>query len=130
MSLSTIEAGTERYRDVINRVQESAGLEEEQINRPTWDKLNPQGKDRFLVRVHQNKPYESKGGIIIPDSQITQDIPTTGTVLKCSPSFDRELYPGIVPGANVKVVINTWATFDCHGEKLAFAAAEYVIATY
>jgi len=70
------------------------------------------------------------GGIYIPNTDETQDIETTGEVLSVSPNFDETLFPDIKPGAQVKVVINSWHTFDCHGEKLAFGDADYVIACY
>lgn len=102
----------------------------ETLNRPHHSRFKLQGRNRFLARVHTNKEYVAAGGIIIPDTKATQDIPTTGEVVAISDCFDAELYPDVKPGAQIKVVINSWSTFDCLGETLAVGDADYVIATY
>lgn len=102
----------------------------EALNRPHYKRFKVQGEDRFLAAVHKNAEYKSVGGLVIPNTEVTQDIETTGVVLAISPKFDHEKYPDVVVGANIRVVLNTWATFTCHGDKLAFGSAEYVIAAY
>jgi len=102
----------------------------ELLNKPHHSRFRLQGRNRFLAKVHENKEYVVGGGIIIPDTKMTQDIPTTGEVVKISDNFDHELYPDVKPGAQIKVVINSWSTFDCLGEKMAVGDADYIIACY
>lgn len=104
--------------------------EDELINNPHYDRFKLQGENRFLVRVHKNEEYQSKGGVIIANTQQCQTIPTTGEVLKVSKNFDYDLYPDVKVGANVKVIINTWFDWDYGDEKLAIGSAEHIIAVY
>ena len=108
----------------------SEAIQVESLNRPHYSRFKLQGKNRFLARVHQNKEYQTKSGIVIADTKMTQDIPTTGEVIAISNNFDRTLYPDVEPGAQIKVVINSWSMFDCLGELMAVGDADYIIATY
>lgn len=103
--------------------------QQEYLNDPHYSRFKLQGENRFLVRVHRNSE-KKVGSIIVPDTRMTQDVETTGEVVAISPAFDSELYPDIKPGANVKVVVNSWYAFDSCGERLAFGDAKYVICAY
>jgi hypothetical protein len=107
----------------------SSDVSGEAVNRPHYSRFKLQGENRFIARVHSNKEYKV-GSIYIPNIDTAQDIETTGEVLFVSPIFDHEKFPDIQPGAQVKVIINSWHTFDCLGDKLAIGDAEYVIACY
>ena len=102
----------------------------ETLHNPHYSRFKVQGKDRILVKVHKNEEVKRESGIVIPATQITQDVETTGVVLSVSPEFNADIYPDIVAGSHVKVIPCTWRTFDVHGETLAFACAEHVIAVY
>jgi len=104
--------------------------EGELINRPHWERFKLQGENRFLAKVHKNVEHKTAGGIVIANTDITQDIETTGEIIAISPTFDHVKYPDVKEGAQVKVVINSWVTFDCHGEKIAMGDADYIIAVY
>ena len=108
----------------------SEPIQTEAVNRPHYSRFKLQGENRFLAKVHQNKEHQTKSGIVIPDTKMTQDIPTTGEVVAVSPIFDHAKYPDIKEGAQVKVIINSWSMFDCLGEMMAIGDADYVIACY
>lgn len=97
---------------------------------PTIDILIPQGDSRYIARVHPNEEVQTKSGLVIPNTEQSQDIPTTGEVLKLSPLFDGEKFPDIKPGMCVKVVRNGWSTFWVDGELFAVGTAAQVLACY
>lgn len=101
----------------------------ETLHNPHYTRFKVQGKDRILVKVHQNKEIKTESGLVA-SVKTTQDIETTGVVLSVSPQFNKEAYPDVVAGAHIKVIPCTWRSFPVHGDELAFACAEHVIAVY
>lgn len=103
---------------------------EETVSRPHFHRFKLQGKNRVLVRVHQNEEYKTEGGIIIADTRTTQSKPNTGTVLMVSEDFDTVAYPSVETGSYVFCTHGAWHEFDNHGERLAVVNAEHVLFVY
>lgn len=97
---------------------------------PTIEALIPQGDSRYIARVHPNEEVQTKSGIVIPNTEQSQDIPTTGEVISVSPMFDREKFPDVKPGMCVKVIRNGWSTFYVDGVLYALGTAAQVLAVY
>ena len=102
----------------------------EALNKPHHSRFKLQGENRFLARVHDNKEMQTASGLIVAATKVTQDIPTTGEVVALSPKFDTEKYPDVKPGAQIKVIMNSWSMFDCLGDTMAVGDADYIIACY
>lgn len=101
----------------------------ETLHNPHYSRFKVQGKDRILVKVHKNKEIKTASGLVAGIQQ-AQDVESTGVVLSLSPEFNSAFYPDVVPGAHIKAIPCTWRSFDVHGDTLAFACAEHVIAVY
>ncbi len=99
-------------------------------NMPKAEILRPQGDSRYLARVHPNVEYKTASGLVVANTEQTQDVPTTGDVISLSPLFDHAKYPDVKPGMCIKVVRNGWSTFQVDGEWYAVGTAAQVLACY
>jgi hypothetical protein len=93
--------------------------ESEQVNKPHWKRFKLQGKNKYLALAHKNTEikYYMTGPngeqIVIeqPDRDISQDEPTTATVVAMSKDWDYENYPDVKIGCNIETTINSWYTW-------------------
>jgi hypothetical protein len=112
--------------------------ESEQVNKPHWKRFKLQGKNKYLALAHKNTEikYYMTGPngeqIVIeqPDRDISQDEPTTATVVAMSKDWDYENYPDVKIGCNIETTINSWYTWTRHGRIYASGDAESIIAVY
>jgi co-chaperonin GroES (HSP10) len=105
----------------------------EAVNRPHWNRFKIQGKDRYLAIAYDNTEVKTASGIVIPDRDISQDIPTTAKVVALSKDFDNGpdgKYPDVQIGSNIQVVMNSWYTWTRLGQVYAAGDAEGIIAVY
>jgi co-chaperonin GroES (HSP10) len=102
----------------------------EAVNRPHWNRFKLQGKDKYLAIAYDNTEVKTATGIIIPDRDISQDIPTTAKVVALSADFDHVKYPDVKVGANIQVFMNSWYTWTRLGQVYAAGDAEGIIAVY
>ena len=101
-----------------------------QRNMPSIEILKPQGENRFIARVHENAEYKTAGGLIVANTDATQDYPTTGDVLFTTKKFDGDLFPDVKVGMCVKVTMHGWSPFKVDGVMYAIGDARNVIAAY
>jgi len=67
-----------------NDLQEILALNDESPNQPNPLRLNIWGEDRVLGIVIENVEQMSRGGIVIPETTLTQSIPHACEVVKVS----------------------------------------------
>lgn len=99
-------------------------------NMPGINVLRVQGENRYIARVHENTEYKTATGLVIPNGESTQNIPTTGDVLVITKHFDGDKFPDVRPGMCVKVTMNGWSPFKVDGVLYAVGDARSVIAAY
>lgn len=97
-------------------------------NMPPWEIMKPQGKNRYMVRIHPNTEVKTASGLVIAET--TQDIATTGDIVALSPHFETDLYPDMKVGMCVKVGYNGWRAFKVDGEYFAVGDAASVLTVY
>lgn len=128
----------------------------EGLNRPHWKRFRPQGIGRLLVKVYDKSEYKTAGGIHIPVDHIDQ--PHHGRIIGVSSDFgdpselkvfkgparefpfrfalkllrywNRLRHPGITVGANVVALPQSWITFQCLDDRLAWCPVNVVIGAY
>jgi co-chaperonin GroES (HSP10) len=104
-------------------------------NMPSIDMLKPQGLNRFIAKMHENAEYKTASGLVIPNAECTQDVPTTGDVVALSPVFGEDdkgrlIYPDVKIGQCVKVSRNGWTPFTVEGVWYALGDARNIIGAY
>lgn len=100
------------------------------VNMPGINMLRVQGENRYIAKVHENTEYKTSSGLVIANTDTTQNIPTTGDVIMVTPLFDHDKWPDIQAGMCVKVTMNGWSPFKVDGELYAIGDARSVIAAY